>query len=808
MRAIRRHIILPVLLLLLPIGCTRFNEWGSEDGGEGIRLTVWCQDPDTKAGADGERPGEQEYNENLISTLDVFYYPEGAIEDPAVLHEHFTPERNNSATVISYTSDYFIHNVLVPSGNSSFWVYVIANYPGDVSDFSANSVLKSVDELKELAIESDFNENLIQDSFVMDGLVQLPADRSRREVANGTVQLKRLAAKLSVQIHVPEFILNPVKMLGDNDEMVNVVERWEPMVSDNGNGENGMLVYMEQAVGNAKLGGSPLTTSPSPDYFTYDRRGFAESTDVADASYPFITLPFYTYPSHWEYASKKSPTKEPTLKLILPWKRIPDNTQGAQITATQRQFYYKIIIPDDLRESSQQGEEYLRSFVRNNWYKLKVSVGMLGSETNEDAIEVGNSYYVCHWQDKEVVVKHAEIGKARFLSVERDNYVLNNENTLSIPISSSHPVQIVDISASKPNLKTGNNDSYSSAAADWLRVTADASGAHVVFNHPLNNDITNANLDCSPYTISFTIVHSDQAANLATATYKQTVTITQYPAIYIKSEKSNGTVYLNGTTYSGSNSSINVNDNGNPSNDIGSIVKPSGVDGSASDDTNNNQYLYTLYVTVLPSGSSAVIGDPRTDGSSAVVTTLNDLNSTANYRPVAENTQNVIAPIVKIASSYGKTHSLYYRNARTRCAAYQESGYPAGRWRLPTVAEIEFFVALSEKGIIPKLFNPGPESYGSGYNTTYYYNYYWAGGCMAYHGVGDNVAVHMDTTKEGTWAKGNNVSEISYEYSINVGGSSYSHNLVYTRCVYDVWYWGDSKDSSHLTDWGEYQTTR
>ena len=798
MRARRPYILLSMLLLLLPLGCTRYNERGGEEGGEGIRLTVWCQDPETKAGADGVKPGEQELNENLISTLDVFYYPEGLTDDPAVLHERFTPERNNSATVITYTSDYFIHNVLVPSGNSSFWVYVIANYPGNESDFRTNSVLKSVDELKELAIEADFNENLVQASFVMDGLVQLPADRNRREVANGTVQLRRLAAKLSIHINVPEYILNPVTMLGTNDELVNVIERWEPMVADDGNGVSGMLVYLEQAVSNAKLGGSPLTVNPAPDYFTFDRRGFAKSTD---ALFPYVTSPFYTYPTHWEYASKTSPTKEPTLKLILPWKRIPDNTQGAIITATQRQFYYKIIIPDDMRESSEQGEEYLRSFVRNNWYKLNVSVGMLGSETNEDAIEVGDSYYVCHWQDKEVVVKHAEIGKARFLSVEKDNYVLNNESTLSIPFSSSHPTRIVNITASKPNHLDGQSIPYSDAAADWLSITTDASGAHVVFNHPLNNNISDANLDCSPYTVTFTLVHSDQAANLATATYKKTVTITQYPAIYIKSEKSNGIVYLNGTTYSGDNSSITVNDN--YGNDIGSIVKPSGVDGSSSQDTNNNQYLYTLYVTVLPSGSSAVIGDPRTDGSSAVVTTLNGLNSTANYRPVAENTKNVIAPIVKIASSYGKTHALFYSNARTRCAAYQEYGYPAGRWRLPTVAEIQFFVSLSEKGVIPTLFNPGRSTSG---NYTWY-NYYWAGGYQAYHGVGDNVAATVHQNKEGSWSHGN-ATDSSYEESVTVGNTTYSHNLVYTRCVYDVWYWGDSKDTSHLTSWGGYQTTR
>ena len=45
-------------------------------------------------------------------------------------------------------------------------------------------------------------------------------------------------------------------------------------------------------------------------------------------------------------------------------------------------------------------------------------------------------------------------------------------------------------------------------------------------------------------------------------------------------------------------------------------------------------------------------------------------------------------------------------------------------------------------------------------------------------------------------------SDGTYKKTIN--GKQYEF-LVYTRCVYDVWYWGDEKDSFHLTSWGGYQ---
>ena len=46
-------------------------------------------------------------------------------------------------------------------------------------------------------------------------------------------------------------------------------------------------------------------------------------------------------------------------------------------------------------------------------------------------------------------------------------------------------------------------------------------------------------------------------------------------------------------------------------------------------------------------------------------------------------------------------------NARRRCASYQEQGYPAGRWRMPTYGELKFIVWLAQTGKIPRLFNTG-----------------------------------------------------------------------------------------------------
>ena len=809
-----RSILALALFFVMPLSCLQENGIRTEDpDGEGIVLDIRCLDPQTRAGMNGERDGESDWNENLLSTLDVFFYPEGKTGQDAVLHKRFTPgEADGDASVTTYTTDEFVSGTLAPGTNTSFWVYVVANYPGTLVADENNLSGTSVPSLKALPLSCDFSApaDHKQSDFVMDGLSQITGiQKDKRLVAKGLVKLRRLASKISVQLNIKDTVqVTRVKVV--EDEEVVYKEVWEPML-------NGIQMYIENGVSNTTLSGKP---SESPVYFSYknNRMSFTKSTDSKYADFPWLTDPTYVYPQRWTYASKTSPTIEPSIKLILPWRRRNDSAHN--VTATQKQFYYKVIIPDDTR-ADVADTTYLRNFVQNNWYRFKLNVGILGSETDEASIQVNGHYYVLEWQDKEVVIKHAVIGQARFLSVEPKEYELNNVPDVDMLFTSSHPAALtkvkggteLDITATKAYYGTqdagtsygggtvrvaaaGDADyaegqkyiEYSAdqrkalnGGEDWLKVD----GTYVKYYHEINNDYNaGESFDCAPYIVRYNLYHADHVEENI---YKQSVKITQYPALYITSELSNGYVSVNDQrTTSGITDSS--------SNNIGSVVDASSVNGVGD---NNNQNQYTVHVTVLPADSNYMIGDPRTDGSAAVVTTLTGLNSTANYRATAEDTQAIIAPVMKIASSYGKTNALWYRNARTRCAAYQENGYPAGRWRLPTDAEIEFLVTLSEKGVIPTLFSPGGQVNAG----TAYHSYYWAGGYEAYYGSGFSN-MESRSGDESTW------NNQSYEYYEYFGSTRYRYHSVYTRCVYDVWYWGEDKDSSHLTSWGGFQTTK
>ena len=117
---------------------------------------------------------------------------------------------------------------------------------------------------------------------------------------------------------------------------------------------------------------------------------------------------------------------------------------------------------------------------------------------------------------------------------------------------------------------------------------------------------------------------------------------------------------------------------------------------------------------------------------------------------------------------------VYFQDAQRRCASYQEDGYPAGRWRLPTKAEIEHIAKLNSDNKIELLL-------GSSSGST---DYFCNSGYM--------------TVQQGRTP--------SYTAINNPENDATQR---YVRCVYDDWYWGSSTndrlaDSNKATfTWGD-----
>lgn len=736
----------------------------------GIAIDVICSklSPITKAGISGVKPGEDPYNENVIKTIDYFFYPDGKTNENAVLHERVTvPSVLNQYTVNVSVDEAMLNTILFPRPSNTCQVAVVVNYPTTIT---GNTTLA---DLQNLPLTGDFRENFVQSQFVMFGTSEVELiSRKATLIANPVVDVHRVAAKITLDAHIVNSTIMPVTLIDGGVEYT-LEQTWVPMTDH-------MYLYLENGVKNGVVSGDQEVTKPyqyfsypssreftgnmafhdiKKDVYTDDDPPVFVRTDVVSEQF-HVSYPYYTYPQNWENGDPH----EPYLKLVLPWARVAGNDgKGHSWGTTQRSFYYRIMLPHDET-----------GFVSNNWYHINLDVAILGADNDDASVDIDGQYYVVKWGDSDPV--QADIKGSRYLSVSQLNHIMYNTTKLEIPYVTSNKCEIANLSVRQYDFKNRRYNDYSTQATNW--VTLDDNN-NIVINHDLNNDITTNTFDVAPYEYTFRIRHNDSEG----ATYYRDLTVLQYPAMYIEQARSNGYAFVKGTGNRNS-SSVIWDDNGNPGYNLnttnvkramGSMEDYENVDGEGD---NNNQYQYTIHVTVLPEGSTSSIGDPRVPTGQ----TLDRLDGLTNYKPAAENTQDIIAPVFRIASSYGKTYCMTYEGAVKRCAAYQENGYPAGRWRLPTKAEIEYLITLSKKGKIPTLF-------GSTSNVGY-----WAAGR-------DFFVAYLNDFLTST----------ANPYAANGGTPYYRVNgtdyNVYTRCVYDEWYWGSDPDNSHMTTWGGYQTT-
>lgn len=722
-----------LVALLASVSCRKESEFTGtpELEGGGVVLNFVCADPDTKT----TREGEDAYHENTLTTIDYFLYPEGQTTSNAYLHGRVTMNGRTSYNVLVNTSQLSILFSGAAGGNKCD-VFAIANYPEEITGPT------DVESLKSLAMTTHFNGQAVPTDFVMCGQTKaIVINKNKTKAAEGTVTLTRAASKVTFECRIANSVTITNKITS-GDEIIEQEITWVPLVAQ-------MKAYLVHSFSNGTVGGEEATMNEG----ALDRYADRLLTD-ADSDGWYTCDPFYSYPQSWNDGDQR----EPFIKLMVPWAYL--NELGQQ--AGQKQFYYKVPCPG-------------LNLTANTWYHIKLDVAILGGDDFEAMLTVPGEYYVMMWNTQTIVEADAEIKDARYISVPSRTYNMYNIETLNVLITSSHDAEINLKSVTYYDFVNKSNTNYTSTARTNSWIVYDDESRTFTINHTLDNNVNSSGFDSSPYVFTFEIRHSDDN------TYTTgDIVVKQYPAMYIEAEQSNGRVFVNN-----SNSADGITDS--EGNNIGVVVDRSGVNGSGD---NNNQNQYTVHVTTLPLDSPYVIGDPRL----GTVTSVTTLNGLTNYKPTADDTQNVIAPVFKIASSYGKTSALWYENAKTRCAAYQENGYPAGRWRLPTKAEIEFLVSLSDNSKIPSLFTANRSRHS--YYNDYYISYYWAGGNLGY---GPYETMDFSDKTEVDW------NGDSYNFRYTRGNETTNYHSVYTRCVYDVWYWGDEKDTDHMTEWGGYQ---
>lgn len=633
---------------------------------------------------EGTIAGDDAYNENTVQNARVYFFPADKAGTATSVYECTVSAAADGKTLpVKVESDMY---------DDSYDIYVVANAPEDVNWPDGHATLA---ELKALQMVTAWKEGG-EEALLMDGV--LPNQQVVRG-GSATVNLTRAMAKVTLKVTAAEEITdeNGVKYKPDFTNM---------------------SVTLVNAATKTQLDG---TYRPTGSDYTGVTQEYEANEEGA-----YVHAPLYSYPN--PEAGATGERQNAYLQLRLPWLMEDDTGQQAG------NYYYTIPITAN----------HVANMERNHYYDVSVDVKVLGSLDPNDMVELTPNIFIRDWFNMQL---SSSIDKFQYLVLEEDSTTLYNVTDYANPYVSSSEidsykilsVEYVDYSSvdfSDVTMTLKNQSGHVSGEGYWGKYDnfsnytsgIDLENETITFHHAIDTDIMYAKR-----VITIEVTNKEGIS--------RTWVITQYPEMYIEAERNqsrgghNRFVYGVSETESDGESTV--------SNDSRDFL--GGVYGYDNGGTNNNPNQYTIYVTA---NSPYAIGDPRssTSVSAASLNISQKEDYTGNklktYYPTrGREVANMIAPAFKIASSWGKTLNISFARAKERCASYQENGYPAGRWRVPTEAEIAYVISLSEDKKIPKLFDKG----------------YWCSSGTVYGSSGDEAAV---------------------------------------RCVYDVWYWGEGKEGN------------
>ena len=778
---------------LLTQGCDRTGDDMTQPDSDCITLTVDIPFAGTRAGDDG-------LNEFTVKSLHLFFYAAEGHDDgtSAAIYDvtidgEFTYSRH---ITLSLPDNALKEGGLFGPASDRCYVYAVANVDESrLVSGTVSGLRNTVSGLKATVVDSDFDKTRVQDSFAMDGFAELTLNRADR-IVSGTVTLQRAAAKLTLAVDLPQSIEVEQKIVSPLDGSEQIVRTTYHSRADQ------MHVWIANGVGQSRLNTPALPADEdalySNEIYAAENVGSAFTHDNSQPKYKYIqSVPFYSYPNRWD---SFSPRGNCFLTLEIPWWYTDEQNKVQNIVT-----YYRLSV---------QPERYY--IERNTHYDMRVTIGRLGGVTVQQPVDMLFDWnYSMQWN---VHTLPTDIKEIRYLllnnndfSTEMDAYCFEmaNSTSLSIPYNTSHPVEIEsvhliwhdfkndldrDITLAKTGTYTYSDCSAYSPATNFAGIEIDAVKGTLNIRRDLlhiswNNRATlTANDAINAYTFTIKLRHTDAAANEPSA--RATVVVTQTPAIYITSQLTvSGTRFINdlNTSYSNSNRKGYVTSNDRW--DRLTSTQQRYWLGSYHNESSgfiNNKNTYVLTISKFATNDNYIIADPRTRD----IDNLNETGVSASavaawsmqdnsrqlqyYYPADDNTAKVrfIAPQIRVASQWGVTYQISRRAAQRRCASYQENGRPAGRWRLPTAAEIEYICLLSNKQYIPYLFGASGETA----------NYWCASGGVDVNNSTTNPSVTIVTNETRTRRS--------------------------VRCVYDEWYWkGDTLTNKTRFTWGDRRRT-
>ena len=732
--------------------------------------------PMTKAEGDSSTDYERQ-----LKRLDCFFYVKDQTDQPCVYYHKAEVNNQGSATIPFAVNDLVLMQMF-PSG-SECDVFIIANLPENYpTTFEANAEGTDMQSLgRRIVLDMTEGEyDVVGKPFVMTGFGQVHKGQNSNATAN--ISLARVASKVTMTVKVPKSI--EVK---EGESTVTMF----PVLEDN-EGNETLKTSFNYGVKKSYL--SEAYPDDPENYIKTVKFPYTETTGT-DTHYVFTCdVPFYTYARSWE----KGSINAAYVTFEMPWGKDVNNDNV--VDSDYQTYYYQILV---------NGKD--RNFTPNTRYDMIVTVGVLGSIVESRPYELDEySYYVLDWTEQTSNGEYGsgdrnenvEIDKFNYLEVPQTYIEMNNVSVVDIHYDASHKIgvkfnttSVKSVEGLPDTTKSSafyiNNGSGAPKEATLPNISikgnfTDNNKGLLTFNYELGSGVY------SPAYVFITIwldVDGDGVHDSDEVLAKD-VKITIYPAIYLIGEKSKHySVFVNGHYNNGNPNNLNSN----TTHPYYSIAGEQVGKAVGYDSDNPNQYMHIISVssfnqddqfTIKGTSYSYIIGDPRSresntfgvsDGGNGWVAAKkvnDDRGYLENYYPTAGSFQ-MIAPKFRISSKLAGYSHCSPKGAVYRCASYQEDGYPAGRWRLPTTAEVLFVINLQTQGKIQELF-VGSSNY-----------------CSSTHTI--------------NCTKNNNTYTLTFWDDIVLANNK---STVSVRCVYDEWYWGSEKEALENSNYpGGYEFT-
>lgn len=441
-------------------------------------------------------PGDHDgsFNENIVSTIDLFFYQGGELK-------HHVPN-NRLLIEDAQPVDPIKKNITVPittglqalidAANPVYDVYVVANNTADLSTITVGSNLTTLQNL--LFTTADFAGKggfQPQTSFVMDG--KLLGKNIKTTPDMGKVDLKRAASKVRLRILEIQDTSGEGYVQDGNPQarLVHLTDQ---------------SVLLEDGTTVTPVAPAEWKNSPWRDVITPVGGSVGLPGNTTSA-------PFYAYSNNWG----QDVTRETYIELKVPFRK-----DGV----TRDYFYHVPVTPYMLVSPNPEVEPHLHKMERDFLYDIAVKINYVGVADNPPVTLQGN-YTISDWSEQSVF---AEIFMFHYLMVTPNNTVMPNVNTITLDfLSSVTPVNYKDLSVSYTYV---NNNT---GAETTVPITSGAQYATVTIdNNAKKITVTSAvPVNYIPKDIIFT-AYTQPSASL---TIQQKVVIRQLPATYYTTEK-------------------------------------------------------------------------------------------------------------------------------------------------------------------------------------------------------------------------------------------------------------------------------